>query len=76
MSERRERENRMLCLTWRELETGIVSTALVLDPTDEGKLAKGYGCDIAVLTEKKVRNSKHRLQPAATMPALYSTGFV
>ncbi len=76
MSESRERENRMLCLTWREMETGIVSTALVLDPTDEGKLAIGYGCDIVVFTEEKTRNSKHRLQPAATMPALYSTGFV
>jgi hypothetical protein len=43
---------------------------------DEGKLAIGYGCDIVVLTEEKVRNSKHRLQPAATTPALYSNGFV
>ena len=43
---------------------------------DEGKLVIGYGCDIVVLTEAKMRNSKHRLQPVATMPALYSTGFV
>ncbi len=43
---------------------------------DEGKLAIGYGCDIVVFTEEKKRNSKHRLLPVATTPALSSTGFV
>ena len=40
---------------------------------DEGELALGYGCDIVALTDERVRNSKHKLQPVATWPALYST---
>ena len=42
---------------------------------DEGELVKGYGCDIVALTDERVRNSKHKPQPVATMPALYSTDY-
>ena len=40
---------------------------------DEGELETGYGCDIVTLTDERVRNCEHKLQPVATAPALYST---
>ena len=40
---------------------------------DEGELEIGYGCDNVTLVNERTRNSKHKLQPAATAPALYST---
>ncbi len=40
---------------------------------DEGELGIGYGCDTVTLTDERVRNSEHKLQPEATTPALYST---
>jgi hypothetical protein len=40
---------------------------------DEGELEKGYGCDTGTLTDERVRNGEHKLQPVATAPALYST---
>ncbi|MGR3179182.1 MAG: hypothetical protein ACUZ8E_14110 [Candidatus Anammoxibacter sp.] len=40
---------------------------------DEGELETGYGCDIVTLTDERVRNCEHKLQPVATVPALYST---
>ena len=40
---------------------------------DEGELEIGYGCDIVTLVNERARNSEHKLQPAATAPALYST---
>ncbi|MBZ0108880.1 MAG: hypothetical protein K8F52_09430 [Candidatus Scalindua rubra] len=40
---------------------------------DEGKLEIGYGCDTGTLTDERVRNGEHKLQPEATTPALYST---
>ncbi len=42
---------------------------------DEGGLGIGYGCDTVALTDERVRNSEHKLQPEATTPALYSTLF-
>jgi len=41
---------------------------------DEGELAIGYGYNTVTLTDERVRNGKHKLQPVATTPALYSTG--
>ncbi|MBZ0110637.1 MAG: hypothetical protein K8F52_18445, partial [Candidatus Scalindua rubra] len=40
---------------------------------DEGELEIGYGCDTGTLTDERVRNGEHKLQPEATTPALYST---
>ncbi len=40
---------------------------------DEGELEIGYGCDNVALVNERTRNSKHKQQPAATAPALYST---
>ena len=40
---------------------------------DEGELVIGYGCNIVTLTDERVRNSEHKLQPVATKPTLYST---
>ena len=40
---------------------------------DEGELVIWYGCNIVTLTDERVRNSEHKLQPVATAPALYST---
>ncbi len=40
---------------------------------DEGELETGYGCDNVALVNERTRNSKHKQQPAATAPALYST---
>jgi len=42
---------------------------------DEGELEIGYGCDTGTLTDERVRNGEHKLQPEATTPALYSTLF-
>ncbi|TDE63182.1 MAG: hypothetical protein D8M57_19665 [Candidatus Scalindua sp. AMX11] len=33
----------------------------------------GYGCNTVTLTDERVRNGEHKLQPVATAPALYST---
>ncbi|MDR4499394.1 MAG: hypothetical protein MRK02_15975 [Candidatus Scalindua sp.] len=40
---------------------------------DEEELVIEYDCDNVTLTDERVRNSKHKLQPVATMPVLYST---
>jgi hypothetical protein len=39
---------------------------------DEGELEIGYGCDTGTLTDERVKNGEHKVQPEATTPALYS----
>lgn len=43
---------------------------------DEGELVIWYGCYIVTLTDERVRNSEHKLQPVATAPVLYSTVYL
>jgi hypothetical protein len=40
---------------------------------DDGELEIGHGCDTGTLTDERVRNGEHKLQPEAPTLALYST---